>query len=306
MFTVGAPNSTTQAPGSAGAEERFLTVDGVRVRYLFRPCSKPAPQSPPILLIHGLLGFSYSWRHNIDPLSEIADIYAPDLPGVGYSERSSRLDCSFRGIAEFLFHFADTLKLHRINLIATSHGGGVAIAAVARDLEEHGFENRRVQRLVLVAPVNPWSAGRAWLTDALATPVGWWCARACYPLLARCQGLFLRRVYGDPSRIERDAPGHYALPALIPGTASHLQKVLKSWPSDISALRKSLATIREVPTLLIWGTCDTAVRPSSAEPLALCFRHAQIKMIECAGHLPYEETPEEFNAAVMPFLASSF
>ena len=306
MSTAGAPNTTTQTPCSAGAEERFVTVDGIRVRYLFRPCSRPAPQSPPIILVHGLLGFSYSWRHNIDALSEIADIYAPDLPGVGYSERCPTLNCSFRGIAEFLFHLADALKLPRINLIASSHGGGVAIAAAARDLDEHGFQARRVQRLVLVAPVNPWSAGRAWLTDALRTPVGWWCVRACYPLLARCQGLFLRRVYGDPSRIERDAPAHYALPVLIPGTASHLHKILKSWPSDIAALRKSLATIREVPTLLIWGTCDKAVRPGSAGPLAECFRNAQIKMIECAGHLPYEETPEEFNTAVMQFLASSF
>ena len=134
---------------------------------------------------------------------------------------------------------------------------------------------------------------------------GWWCARACYPLLVRCQGLFLRHVYGDPSRIERDTPGQYALPALIPGTASHLQKILKSWPSDMAALPESLATIGEVPTLLLWGTCDTAVKPSSAGPLAQCFRNAQIKMIECAGHLPYEETPEEFNAAVIEFLVSS-
>jgi pimeloyl-ACP methyl ester carboxylesterase len=48
------------------------------------------------------------------------------------------------------------------------------------------------------------------------------------------------------------------------------------------------------------------VLPSSAEPLAQCFDHAQIRMIQGAGHLPYEETPEEFNAAAKQFLVSSF
>src|SRR5215472_13690521 len=113
MLKAGVPSGTTKPPSIAGAEERFVSVDGIRVRYLFRPCSQPVPPSPPIILVHGLLGFSYSWRHNIDRLSEIADVFAPDMPGVGYSERSATLECGFQGLAEFLFHLAKTLELPR-------------------------------------------------------------------------------------------------------------------------------------------------------------------------------------------------
>jgi pimeloyl-ACP methyl ester carboxylesterase len=293
------------APLVTGAEERWIELNGVRVRYLFR-AHRGATATSPVILIHGLLGFSYSWRHNIVPLSEIADVYALDLPGVGYSERSPSLDCSFRGLARLLFHFADAVNVDQLNLIATSHGGGVAIVAAADDVHEHDLKNRRVRNLVLVAPVNPWSAGRAWLTSALGTRIGWWCARAVYPLLARSHGILVRRLYGDPSRMDPDASRQYALPAMIPGTASHLENILKCWQPDVRELSNALAMIRKIPTLLIWGTRDTAVLPSSAEPLAQCFDHGQIRMIEGAGHLPYEETPDEFNAAVKQFLVSSF
>ena len=53
----------------------------VRMRYL------QAGSGPPLLLLHGLLGYSFSWRYNLLPFSQFATVYAPDLPGTGYSER---------------------------------------------------------------------------------------------------------------------------------------------------------------------------------------------------------------------------
>jgi pimeloyl-ACP methyl ester carboxylesterase len=53
---------------------------------------------------------------------------------------------------------------------------------------------------------------------------------------------------------------------------------------------------------LIWGTRDSAVDVSSAEPLKLALPDCQLKVIEGAGHLPFEETPDEFNRLVLDFI----
>jgi pimeloyl-ACP methyl ester carboxylesterase len=287
-----------------GAEERYARVRGVRVRYLFRAQSTSPHADPPIILLHGLLGFSYSWRHNIAPLSEIAPVYAPDLPGVGYSERPAEFDCSLAGQAEFLFAFLSEVGVEQFDLIASSHGGGIAIIAAARDIAEHGLDGRRIRLLVLAAPVNPWSAGRPWLTAVASSRLGWQFLRGAYPLVLRANVASLRRLYGDPARMEADAARNYALAAMVPQTREHIGSVMRSWPSDIRGLPGALTAIREVPTLLVWGSRDRAVLPSSAEPLAKCFDQVEVKIIEGAGHLPYEETPEEFNAAVKKFLRS--
>jgi len=104
--------------------------------------------------------------------------------------------------------------------------------------------------------------------------------------------------------MEADAARNYALAAMVPQTREHIGSVMRSWPSDIRGLPGALAEIREVPTLLVWGSRDHAVLPTSAEPLAKCFDQVEVNIIEGAGHLPYEETPDEFNAAVKKFLRS--
>jgi pimeloyl-ACP methyl ester carboxylesterase len=67
-------------------------------------------------------------------------------------------------------------------------------------------------------------------------------------------------------------------------------------------LARVLPRITHIPTLLIWGERDRAVAPASAEPLSRVFQDAKVVQIAGAGHLPYEEEPEEFNRAVLEFL----
>src|SRR5207248_10201022 len=97
----------------------------------------------------------------------------------------------------------------------------------------------------------------------------------------------------------------YALPLRMSGTIDHLLAVVRGWRHDIAELTRLLPIINDVPTLLLWGSRDPAVLPRSAEPLARCFKHAEVQMIQGSGHLPYEETPEEFNRVVLEFLRGS-
>ena len=86
-----------------------------------------------------------------------------------------------------------------------------------------------------------------------------------------------------------------------PGRVNNILNTLRSWEKDLQALRVAIPQIK-VRSLLIWGTRDSAVDVRSAEPLKQALPQCQLKIIEGAGHLPFEETPDEFNRLVLKFL----
>ncbi len=268
-------------------EERWASIGGHRMRYL-RGGSGPA-----LVLIHGLLGYSFSWRFNLAALGEHATVYAPDLLGFGYSERYPKMDCSLRGTAERMWQFMDGVRIEEADILGTSHGGAVTMTMAA-------MQPQRVRRLMLVAPVNPWSRYGRLLTRVLATRIGGLGFRVVQPYLS--QKYFLRRLYGDVRRIAPGTVEGYSAPLLIPGTIAHALAIARCWHADLRQLESALPSIAHIPTLLMWGSRDRAVLPSSARTLAAHFKRAELVMLDGVGHLPYEEVPEEFNRIVIKYL----
>ena len=271
-------------------EERWTTVDGSRMRYLH--CGS----GPSLLLVHGLLGYSFSWRHAMPALAPQATVYAVDALGVGFSDRPPDLDCRLRAHAERLLGFLDGVGVSSCDLLGTSHGGAVAMMAAALAPE-------RVRRLILVAPVNPWSAhGRRWAPFLTSQPMSWLVLRLG-PALEIIHDLGLRRLYGDRRRVQPATLEGYSAPLRIPGAFKYGLGVAHSWNSDLQELESVLPRIAHIPTLLLWGSKDPAVSPASAEQLRRQFTDCRIEMFDGVGHLPYEEVPEEFNTAVAGFLS---
>ena len=93
----------------------------------------------------------------------------------------------------------------------------------------------------------------------------------------------------------------YARPLRIPGTVPHCLALLKDWNRNVDALESVIPGI-DVPTLVVWGTRDRVVFYSSAERLVKTLPNAHLVTIEGAGHLPFEECPDEFNSALLRFL----
>src|SRR5271169_7215519 len=157
--------SVASAQGE-GVEECWMDFDGARMRYL------RAGSGPPLILLHGLLGYSFSWRYTLPALAPYATVYAPDLLGAGFSDRPRGLDHSMRATALRVLRFADQLGLGSFDLLGTSRGGPVAMAAAAEGLDAAGGGTSRVRRLVLVCPVNPYSAHGRWLAPFFGTRMG--------------------------------------------------------------------------------------------------------------------------------------
>ncbi len=270
-----------------GAEECWATVAGRRMRYL---CCGSGSQ---LLLIHGLLGYSFSWRFNLAVLGQHATVYAPDLLGMGFSDRCPEVDSSMRAQAERLLRFMDEVGIAQADVVGTSHGGAVAMMLAAAHRE-------RVRRLVLVAAVNPWSRYGRLLTRVLAWRGGAYAFRRIEPRLSRAY--FLRRMYGDPRRIAPGTVEGYSEALDIPGTLQHGLAIVHTWHRDLRELQRALPKIGDIPALLVWGERDRAVLPGSAAKLAACFSNAKLVMLEGVGHLAYEEVPGEFNHIVIDYL----
>jgi pimeloyl-ACP methyl ester carboxylesterase len=270
-------------------EECRITVGGVSWRY------QRAGSGPALLLVHGLLGYSFSWRFTIPALAESATVYAVDLPGAGYSDRSAGMDSRLHSLAQQLLHFMDATGLASCDLLGTSHGGAVAMMAAAST-------PTRFPRLILVDPVNPWSARGKFLSVVLSNPLVAPVFTMAAPRLRFVQEYYLRRLYADTRKIRPGTLEGYNRPLRQPGVVAHGVDILRSWNRDLKELESVLPRIADIPTLLIWGDRDAAVDPASAARLKAQFQHCELVMLEGVGHLPYEEAPDEFNRAVLRFL----
>src|SRR5712692_9973050 len=148
------PESNLQTKYSP--EEHWVTLDGARMRYLC--CGSGSA----LLLVHGLLGYSFSWRFAMPVFAQQATVYAVDMLGSGFSDRPARLDCTLRASAERLLGFLDAVGAGSCDLLGTSRGGAVAMMAAT-------LAPDRVRRLILVAPVNPWSTHGEWRARFLSS-----------------------------------------------------------------------------------------------------------------------------------------
>lgn len=251
----------------------------------------------PLLMIHGLIASSFSWRFTLPALAPNYTCFAVDLLGMGDSERPSGIDVSPRALAEGLIAFMRATSSDPWTVIGSSHGGGVAMW-VAQLANDAGI---KIENLVLVAPINPWSKHGRWLAPFAAHPITRAIVRASRFAYVPVRRITFSRMYGDPRRVTEETLAGYARPLRVSGTIPHCLDLLKNWNRNVDELEGVMRQIH-APILVIWGTKDRLVYLDSAARLVRTLPNAKLVTIEGAGHLPYEERPEEFNAALASFL----
>ena len=206
-----------------------------------------------------------------------------------------------RATAKRVLRFVENLGLPSFDLLGTSRGGAVAMAAAAQCMSAGGCK-ARLRRLVLVCPVNPYSSHGRWLAPFFATRIG---ATLFRSGIARMPSLFPylhARLYADRNRIPPGSLEGYKAPLANPGFFEHALSIVRTWTDDLRELQALLPKLAPIPTLLMWGSKDSAVYVSSMEPLARHFANVQTVVFPGVGHLPYEECPEEFNRELINFL----
>lgn len=236
-----------------------------------RTVVKAIGSGKPVLFLHGaatLEGFDFA-----EGLADRFRVLAPSHPGFGFSGEAPHIT----GMADMVLHYLnllDALDLaEKPHLMGFSMGGWMAVelAALARE---------KFDKVVLVAP--------AGLNDPEhpATNLGALAPQDLPGYLAHDVTVALRYfpdgtdiVFAERFGADRAREGETLGRLLAPFGMGH--------PN----LRRFLARITN-PALVVWGAEDRLLPASQAPLFVEALPHAQLMIVEDAGHFVMQEKPE--------------
>jgi len=266
-------------------------LDGLQLHYL------EEGRGPATVLIHGLGGFSESWRHNIPELARHSRVIALDLPGAGRSGKPRRA-YTLEFLAQALDRLLLTLGVDRVHLVGHSLGGAVA----ARYALDHPG---RVERLALLGAAVPgFDLRPSWIYRTMSVRgVGeilssFITRGVCTTALARCFD------HADPEEIRFFVEHEFAARASREGCAAYLS-LLRSVKADFSegglAYRAALSRLGR-GVLVVHGLQDRVIPLVHARQVAEGLGLAQPRWLDRCGHFPQIEHASAVNAHLAAFL----
>jgi pimeloyl-ACP methyl ester carboxylesterase len=250
----------------------------------------------PVVLVHGTSASLHTWEGWVKALKAQRRVISFDLPGFGLTGpfAGQYTPGDYRGdtYARFVLDLLDQLKVGKVVIGGNSLGGEVAwrVAVMAPE---------RVDRLILVDATGP-----RFKPDAI--PLGFMLARA--PVVNRLAEHLLPRplvavstasVYGKPERLTTEVVDRYFELSLREGNRRALGQRLAILESDLQPER--IALVRQ-PTLVLWGSRDRLIPPSTGRTFAEAIAGSRLVVLEGLGHVPQEEDPPTSVAPVKEFL----
>jgi pimeloyl-ACP methyl ester carboxylesterase len=260
---------------------------------------------PPLLLIHGLMTTSYSWRYVLEDLGRRFRVIAPDLPGCGRSDKP--LDRSYHpaALAEWIGDFQDAVGITGCGAVGNSLGGHLCLRRVL------SAPTSFARLAVIHAPVLPDRRLRA-LHAALAVPgaarvfARWirssphtWAHRHVHYYDETLKSLEEAREYGEPLSTADGAQAfvRWASETLAPAELGRFAAGLRR------RLRDDVAF--PVPLLLLYAKQDPLVDPAMGDALRAMVPSATLIRLENSSHFAHVDTPTAVAEAIASFFAEN-
>ncbi|WP_320782218.1 alpha/beta fold hydrolase [Streptomyces sp. CRN 30] len=288
-----------QEPGSATETgdthtPRTATVDGARVAYW----QAGPPDAEPVLLLHGYPANHHSWRHQITPLARTHRVIAPDLLGWGASDHPPRLRFDYVTEVARVGRLLDALGIDSVNLFGHDYGGFLALGFA----EAHPARVRRLAILNSRAQssfVTRWYLVFTALTVTGRIPVLRALARS-FPFAALHRHFLMPLVRAG--HLDAATLATYVDWMDTPEGRRRLLHFFADYrPAPRPEIRRHLGLV-ECPTAVVWGRRDTYLHPEIATELAARVPHAELTMLDDAGHWLLDERPAESTAALLRLL----
>jgi len=256
-------------------QERRLELAGIPTAVL------QGGDGPPVVLLHGPMGYAAHWMGVIPGLAQTHTVIAPDLPGHGASEAGDGpLDAS-RVLAWLGALIERTCPTPPV-LVGQLLGGAIALRFA---VERGGL----LERLVLIdtfglAPLQLAPAFGQALTHYQAEP-----SAATHEGLWRQCAFDLDRLRERMGGRWKPFEAHNVETARAPATQAAMQGLMQAF--GFPAIAPHELDRIEVPTSLVWGRHDMATPLAVAE--AASQRHGwPLHVIEKANDDPPIEQPE--------------
>jgi pimeloyl-ACP methyl ester carboxylesterase len=270
----------------ATAEDRFITVDNVRLRY--REWGEATADRPSLLLIHGFGNSLQSFRELAPRLADCCHVVAIDMPGYGLSDKPVNFDYHNGPQAKVLIAAAKEIGLQRVIYVGHSLGGAVALQAAVLDPNARG--------LVLLNP-GIIRTGVPKIVQITLPPL----PRMSAKMFASrdFRGNFLKQSYADPSIVTEKVIDDVMLGARAEGYMAGMTSLMKQYREGEEI---ALAPQVKVPTLIPWGDRDKNKPLSEADELQAMIPGSRLVHFANAGHYVHEEAAEGVAQAIKLWL----
>jgi pimeloyl-ACP methyl ester carboxylesterase len=278
----------------------FTKVDSVGFHYRLWNGNLESPKGK-VILIHGFLGSTFCWRENYDTLARAGyKVLALDLPGFGYSERTTTVNQSQSNRARLIWDLLkaiDGQDTTRWNIVGHSMGGGAAEAMALMKPERtrtltivNGMvflENDNIQGAFITLSRNKqYNRIFSSLVEKDVLTYG------------RVEKL-LKKNYGFIP--DSTVVNGYLTPLLIEGTA---ESVLSVFSNSKEIAELDVRTLTNTPVLVIWGRRDKTIGLSRGIKFVKNVPSSALVIIQHCRHAPMETNPAEFNGHLIRFLDS--
>jgi pimeloyl-ACP methyl ester carboxylesterase len=253
-----------------------------------------------ILLLHGLPGDSFSWRHISPALAAKRAVYAFDMLCYGKSDHPWPADVSIWGQADVLAPCLRALDLSNMVLVGYDVGGGVAQVLATRMAAE------RVKAIVLISSTCYAQAfGANWpLSDMLKRQEPDAPHHTSIEQLTTDLKATFPQGAANPKVVTHDMLEHYLAPwASEVGKENLFQHIRKQLPNYSMSVASDMKWVNK-PVLIIWGEKDEVLSPAYAERLHEDIPGSLLALLPNTGHLILEEAPNEVARLISDFSAN--
>jgi pimeloyl-ACP methyl ester carboxylesterase len=279
--------------------KRYVEVGPWRVAYI------DDGEGSPVVLLHGCPFHSFQWRDIIPHLRERHRVLAPDLLGLGDTQVRLTDDYRLPNDVKMVIGFLDALGIRDADFVAADHGAATLQLlmrdhperirrAVITNAEAYDQWPSEPERPYLKMVVNPW-VGPLFRFALRFT----WVQREVFGVAVHRKEAFTDEVLYAYTRAHIATPERWA----------RLQRFFR-WQLDPEHNRVTLAAVDglrrfERPTLILWGKQDTNFGPAIAERLASDIPGVVgVEYLEHSAHMPFQEEPERYAAAVLRFFGA--
>ncbi|MEH6560143.1 MAG: alpha/beta hydrolase [Marinobacter sp.] len=255
-----------------------------------------AGRGAPLVMIHGWPESSYSWEHVSRHLAAGFKIIAPDLRGLGDSERAVGEEHYHKAeLAQDVISMLDALGIQQFQLIGHDWGGIVAqemALAIPERVTRLGIMNIAVinnlnGNMEVVKKVRSTGGASYWYQHFQQAPG---MAEAMIP---GNEEVWLRYfMRGAEHPIPEDSIAEYVRMYSIPGTPAAAANYYRTFNSDAKRWATLSDHVWPMPSIYIYGNRDHVIIPEYLNHIEGCFEDIQVVQVK-AGHFLHEEKPEE-------------
>lgn len=262
-------------------------IDGIHVYYEFYPMRT----TKTIVLLHGFLSSTFSFRHLIPLLNEEFQVLSIDLPPFGKSEKSKQYVYSYKNMALTVIKLIESLNLTDVTLIGHSMGGQIVLNILH-------FRPKLAEKAILLSSSS--YLKRSPLPHILISylPFSHFIVKHWLSRSGVLQNL-KDSIYNH-SLITEEMITRYMEPFLKDDIFVALTRMLRHREGDLPP--DTLKRI-ETPCLLIWGEHDKCVPLQIGEQLNEDLVNSELIILKETGHAIMEERPEEAFHHIKNFLS---